>query len=156
MPRRTRPTKRAIEPDPKYGNANISEFINRMMHDGKKSTARRVMYDALTMVEERMKRNAVEVFEQALRNATPTIEVKPRRVGGSTYQIPVEVEPSRRNALAMRWLLSAARTRGGHGMPEKLAAELMDAAQGQGSAVKKKDDTHRMAEANRTFAHFRF
>ena len=156
MPRRYRPAKRHIEPDPKYGNTAISEFINRMMHDGKKSTARRVMYDALTMVEEKTKRNAVEVFEQALRNATPTIEVKPRRVGGSTYQIPVEVEPRRRNALAMRWLLSAARTRSGRGMPEKLAAELMEASQGQGSAVKKKDDTHRMAEANRTFAHFRW
>ncbi len=156
MPRRYRPPKRIIEPDPKYGNQNISQFVNRMMHKGKKSTARHVMYAALAMVEERAKRNPVEVFEQAIRNATPTIEVKPRRVGGSTYQIPVEVEPHRRNALAMRWILAAARARGGKGMPEKLAGELMDAAQGQGAAVKKKDDTHRMAEANRTFAHYRW
>ena len=156
MPRRYRPAKRPIVPDPKYQNANVSEFISRMMRDGKKSTARRVLYDALALVEERSKRNPVEVFEQALRNATPTIEVKPRRVGGSTYQIPVEVEPHRRNALAMRWLLAAARTRSGRGMSEKLAGELLDASQNQGSAVKKKEDTHRMAEANRTFAHYRW
>jgi small subunit ribosomal protein S7 len=131
-------------------------FINRMMRAGKKSVARRVMYDALALVEERSKRNPIEVFEQALRNVTPMIEVKPRRVGGSTYQVPVEVEPYRRGSLAMRWLLAAARARGGKGMAEKLASELMDAAQGQGAAVKKKDDTHRMAEANRTFAHYRW
>ena len=156
MPRRYNPPKREVEPDPKYGSQNITRFVNRMMHDGKKSTAFRVMYDAMTIVEERIKRNPLEIFEQALRNATPSVEVKPRRVGGSTYQIPVEVEPHRRNALAMRWILAAARTRGGRGMAEKLAAELMDASQGQGAAVKKKDDTHRMAEANRTFAHYRW
>jgi small subunit ribosomal protein S7 len=156
MPRRYQPPKREVLPDPKFNNLNISRFINRMMKSGKKSTARRVMYEALDIVEERLKRNPVDVFEQALRNSTPSVEVKPRRVGGSTYQIPVEVEPHRRSALAMRWILQAARTRSGRGMPEKLAGELMDASQGQGAAVKKKDDTHRMAEANRTFAHYRW
>ncbi len=156
MPRRYQPAKRQVVPDPKYGNISVAQFINRMMHGGKKSTARKVMYDALELVETRAKRSPIEVLEQALKNTTPTIEVKPRRVGGSTYQIPVEVEPHRRAALAMRWLLAAANARGGHGMHEKLAAELMDAAQGQGAAVKKKEDTHRMAEANRTFAHYRW
>jgi small subunit ribosomal protein S7 len=131
-------------------------FINRVMKDGKKSTARRLMYDALDIIEERTSKNPVETFEQALQNASPMVEVKPRRVGGSTYQVPVEVNPYRRNSLAMRWLLDAARSRGGHGFAEKLASELMDAAAGQGAAVKKKDDAHRMAEANRTFAHFRW
>jgi len=156
MPRRYQPAKREVAPDPKYNSLNITRFVNRMMHSGKKSTALTVMYKALALIEERAKRNPIEVFEQALRNATPSVEVKPRRVGGSTYQIPVEVEPHRRSALAMRWILQAARARGGRGMPEKLAGELMDAAQGQGAAVKKKDDTHRMAEANRTFAHYRW
>jgi small subunit ribosomal protein S7 len=131
-------------------------FINRLMKEGKKSTARRVMYDALELVEQRAKRNPVELFEQAIQNVTPMIEVKPRRVGGSTYQVPVEVNPYRRSTLAMRWILSAARTRSGRTMAEKLAGELMDAANGQGNAVKKKEDTHRMAEANRTFAHYRW
>jgi small subunit ribosomal protein S7 len=156
MPRRNRPPKRKIEPDPKYNNVHVTMFINRMMRGGKKSTARRVMYDALELIEERAKRNPVEVFEQAIQNATPMIEVKPRRVGGSTYQVPVEVDTYRRLTLAMRWLLGAARARGGHGMADKLAGELMDAARGQGAAIKKKDDTHRMAEANRTFAHYRW
>lgn len=156
MPRRYQPPKRQVEPDPKYGSVSVAQFINRMMRGGKKSTARKVMYDALDLVETRAKRNPIEVLDQALKNTTPAIEVKPRRVGGSTYQIPVEVEPHRRGALAMRWLLAAASARGGHGMHEKLAAELMDAAQGQGAAVKKKEDTHRMAEANRTFAHYRW
>ncbi len=156
MPRRYQPPKREVLPDPKYNNLNISRFVNRMMHSGKKSTALRVMYRALAIVEDRAKRNPIEVFEQALRNTTPSVEVKPRRVGGSTYQIPVEVEPHRRSALAMRWILAAARARSGRGMPEKLAGELLDASQGQGAAVKKKDETHRMAEANRTFAHYRW
>jgi len=143
-------------PDPKYGNINVAQFVNRMMRGGKKSVARRVMYKTLDLIEARAKRDPIEVLEQALKNTTPAIEVKPRRVGGSTYQIPVEVEPHRRSALAMRWLLAAAQARGGRGMPEKLAGELMDAAQGQGAAVKKKEDTHRMAEANRTFAHYRW
>jgi small subunit ribosomal protein S7 len=131
-------------------------FVNRMMYGGKKSTASRIIYDAFELMEERAKRDPVELFEQALRNATPALEVKPRRVGGSTYQVPVEVAPNRAISLAMRWLLSAARARGGRSMAEKLAAELMDAANGQGSAIKKKEDTHRMAEANRAFAHYRW
>jgi small subunit ribosomal protein S7 len=127
-----------------------------MMHNGKKSLAQRIMYDALDLVAERAKREPVEVFEQALKNVMPMIEVKPRRVGGSTYQVPIEVEPYRRLTLAMRWIIQAARARGGRGMSEKLAAELMDAAQNQGAAVKRREDTHRMAEANRTFAHYRW
>ncbi|MCL4239670.1 MAG: 30S ribosomal protein S7 [Anaerolineae bacterium] len=156
MARRYKPPKRRIEPDVKYNNVRIAMFVNRMMHGGKKSTAQRVLYDALEMIEQRAKRDPVEVFEQALRNVTPVLEVKPRRVGGSTYQVPVEVEPSRALSLAMRWLLAAARGRGGHSMSEKLAAELMDAASDQGNAIKKKQDTHRMAEANRAFAHYRW
>lgn len=154
--RRNRPPKRKVAPDPRYGNTQVTMLVNRIMRGGKKSTAQSIMYRALDLIEERTKRNPVEVMEQALRNATPMIEVKARRVGGSTYQVPVEVNPYRRLTLAMRWILQAARTRSGQGMAEKLAAELMDAANGQGAAVKKKDDTHRMAEANRTFAHYRF
>ena len=131
-------------------------FVNRLMKGGKKSTASRVMYDALDLIEQRTNRDPAELFELAMRNATPAIEVKPRRVGGSTYQIPVEVPPRRARALAMRWLLQSARSRHGRSMAEKLAAELMDAANNQGAAIKKKDDTHRMAEANRAFAHYRW
>ena len=156
MPRRYRPPKREVDPDPKYNNVHIAMFINRIMKDGKKSTARRVMYDALDTIEERTGKSPVEVFEQALENATPVIEVKPRRVGGSTYQVPVEVNPYRRMSLAMRWLLEAARARGGHNIADKLANELLDAANGQGAAIRKKDEVHRMAEANRTFAHYRW
>ncbi len=156
MPRRSTPPKRAVTPDVKYNNVHIEMLINRMMVGGKKSTARRVIYDAFELMEERAKRDPVELFEQALRNVTPVLEVKPRRVGGSTYQVPVEVEPQRAIALAMRWVLSAARGRGGRSMAEKLAAEFMDAANNQGSAVKKKEDTHRMAEANRAFASYRW
>lgn len=156
MPRRFRPPKRPVTPDPKYGSLNVSMFVNRMMHGGKKSTARRVLYGAFALIEERVGRPPVEVFDQALQNVSPMIEVKPRRVGGSTYQVPVEVDAYRRLTLAMRWVLQAARARGGRNMSEKLAAELMEAAQGQGSAVKKKEETHRMAEANRTFAHYRW
>ena len=130
-------------------------FINRMMYGGKRSLSQSIMYGALDIVEERVKRNPVDVFEQALRNVTPAIEVKPMRVGGATYQVPVEVPHDRATSVAMRWLLESARKRGGRNMAEKLANELMDALNGQGSAVKKKDDTHRMAEANRAFAHFR-
>jgi small subunit ribosomal protein S7 len=131
-------------------------FINRIMADGKKSVARRLVYDALDLIEERAKREPIEVFEEALRNVTPMVEVKPRRVGGSTYQVPVEVDTHRGRALAMRWLVAAARARGGRGFSQKLAGELMDAARGEGAAFKKKTDTHRMAEANRTFAHYRW
>jgi len=156
MPRRLTPSKHEVEPDVKYNNVHISMLVNRMMHGGKKSTARGVIYDALSLVQDRAKRDPIEVFEQALRNVTPVLEVKPRRVGGSTYQVPVEVEPGRALSLAMRWILQAARARGGRSSAEKLAGEFMDAATGQGSAVKKKEDTHRMAEANRAFAHYRW
>jgi len=155
MPRRNRPPQRKIEPDKKYANVHLAMFVNRMMRGGKKSTAQRIMYNALDLVEERMKREPIEVFEQALRNVAPTVEVKPKRVGGSTYQVPIEVPHERSISLAMRWILEYSRTRGGRNMEEKLAAELMDAANGQGNAIKRKDDTHRMAEANRAFAHFR-
>jgi small subunit ribosomal protein S7 len=126
------------------------------MHDGKKTVAQRILYDAFDIVEERARRNPNDLFEQALRNATPVLEVKPRRVGGSTYQVPVEIRGDRRRALAMRWLITAARNRSGKSMSEKLAGELLDAANGVGATIKKKEDTHRMAEANRAFAHYRF
>jgi small subunit ribosomal protein S7 len=156
MPRRYRPPKRQVIPDPRYDNVNLAMFINRVMANGKKSVARRLVYDALDLIEERTKRAPVEVFEEALRNVTPMVEVKPRRVGGSTYQVPIEVDSHRGRALAMRWLVAAARARSGRGFSQKLAGELMDAARGEGTAFKKKTDTHRMAEANRTFAHYRW
>lgn len=156
MSRRVSAVKREVIPDIRYNNVVVSMFINRMMRGGKKSTAQRVMYGAFELIEQRAKRPALEVFEQAMRNATPQIEVKPRRVGGATYQVPVEVPADRRNTLAMRWLLGAARSRGGKSMAEKLANELMDAAAGTGSAIKKREETHKMAEANRAFAHFRW
>lgn len=155
MSRRSTPPKRRVPPDNKYDNVYVQMFINRMMYGGKKSTATGIMYEALEIVEERSKRHPIEIFELALRNVTPTVEVKPRRVGGSTYQVPIEVPQERAVSLGMRWLLQFSRSRGGRGMAQKLAAELMDAANNQGNAVKKKDDTHRMAEANRAFAHFR-
>jgi small subunit ribosomal protein S7 len=142
-------------PDNKYNNVHIAMFINRMMIGGKKSTASKIMYTALDIIEERSQKDPVEIFELALRNVTPAVEVKARRVGGSTYQVPVEVPHHRALALAMRWLLQNTRSRSGRGMAAKLAGELIDAAAGQGASVKKKDDTHRMAEANRAFAHFR-
>lgn len=143
-------------PDVKYNNVHVAMFINRMMRGGKKSVAQRMLYEAFDLIEQRAKRDPIEVFELAIRNATPALEVKPRRVGGSTYQVPVEVEPRRALSLAMRWLLQAARARGGRNIAEKLAAEFMDAAAEQGNAIKKKQDTHRMAEANRAFAHYRW
>lgn len=156
MPRRYRPPKRVTPPDQKYNSMTVAMFINRMMKGGKKSTAQRVMYDAFDIIEERAKRPPLEVFDQALRNATPAVEVKPRRVGGSTYQVPVEVPAHRARSLAMRWLLASASSRNGRSMAEKLASEFMDAANNQGNAIKKKEDTHRMAEANRAFAHYRW
>jgi small subunit ribosomal protein S7 len=155
MPRRKSPPKRLTPPDNKYNNLYVAMLINRMMYGGKKSLAQRLMYDALDIMEERAKRNPIEVMEQGLRNVQPAIEVKPMRVGGATYQVPVEVAHERGVTLAMRWILENARSRGGRNMSEKLANELLDAANGQGASVKKKDDTHRMAEANRAFAHFR-
>ena len=156
MPRRYRPEKRVVEPDLRYGSVHVAMFINRLMRDGKKSTARGVLYDSFDLIEQRTKRPPLEVFEEALKNVTPQIEVKPRRVGGATYQVPIPVEPHRQTALAMRWLLGAARSRGGRSMADKLANEFMDAATNQGAAMKKKDDTHRMAEANKAFAHYRW
>jgi small subunit ribosomal protein S7 len=156
MSRRYRPEKREVEPDLRYDNVVVSMFVNRLMYGGKKSVATRVLYDSFDLIEERAKQPAIEVFERALQNVSPQVEVKPRRVGGSTYQVPVEVPSNRRLSLAMRWILMAARKRGGRSMAEKLAAEFMDAMNGQGAAVKRKDDAHRMAEANRAFSHYRF
>ncbi|HSH04249.1 MAG TPA: 30S ribosomal protein S7 [Anaerolineae bacterium] len=156
MPRRYRPEKREVQPDLRYGSVNVEMFVNRLMIGGKKSVARRVLYDSFELVEKRANRPALEVFDEAMENVMPHIEVKPRRVGGATYQVPVEVPQSRRLSLAMRWLLTAADKRNGRSMSEKLANEFMDAANNQGAAVKRRDDAHRMAEANRAFAHFRF
>ncbi len=156
MSRRNRAVKRPMVPDVKYNSPVITEFINRMMRGGKKSVAQKVVYDTLELIEQRAKRNPMEVFDQAIKNVMPTIEVKPRRVGGATIQVPVEIAADRRMALTNRWILAAARARGGKSMAEKLAGELMDAAQGQGSAIKKREDTHKMAEANRAFAHYRW
>ena len=145
-----------VAPDVRYNSVLVTQFINRLMKGGKKSTAARVMYDAMDLMESRSKRDPLEVFEQAVQNSMPILEVKPRRVGGSTYQIPVEVSSHRRLTLAMRWLLASARGRPGKSMSEKLAAEFMDAAQGVGATIKKKEDTHKMAEANRAFSHYRW
>ena len=156
MARRNRADKRPVRPDVKHNSELVSSFINKLMTSGKKTVAASIFYDALDIVEGRAKKPGIEIFEQAVKNATPLIEVRPRRVGGATYQVPLEVRPDRRQSLAIRWLVSSARARSGKSMAEKLAAEFMDAANGQGSAVKRKDDTHRMAEANRAFAHYRF
>lgn len=156
MPRRSRPEKREVLPDARYGSRTVAMFTNKVMVSGKKSTAERIMYSALDLVGERTNRNPIDVFEQALRNSTPMLEVKPRRVGGATYQVPVDIRPDRRLALAIRWLLRSARARGGRTMSEKLAGELMDAATNQGATIKRREDTHRMAEANKAFAHYRW
>ncbi len=156
MARRNRAPKRYIEPDLKYNSELVARFVNKLMHDGKKTVASRIFYEALDMAEQRTKKPGIEVFEQAIKNATPMIEVRPRRVGGATYQVPLEVRPERRRSLAIRWLVSSARARSGRSMAEKLAAELLDAANNQGTTVKKREDTHRMAEANRAFAHYRW
>jgi small subunit ribosomal protein S7 len=155
MSRRSRPEKPEILPDARYNSLHVQSFINRMMRDGKKSTASSVLYEAMDLIEERVKRNPLEVFETAVKNVGPMMEVKPRRVGGATYQVPMEVAPHRRFALAARWLISAARTRSGKSFSEKLAGELMDAANNTGNAVRKRDETHKMAEANRAFSHYR-
>jgi small subunit ribosomal protein S7 len=156
MPRRNRPPKREIAPDIKYNSVLVQQFINKLMVKGKTSVAQSIFYDALDIIEARTKRPGLEVFEQAVRNATPILEVKPRRVGGATYQVPVEVPADRRLSLAIRWLVSTARKRSGRSMAEKLASELMDAASNSGATVKRREDTHRMAEANRAFAHYRW
>jgi small subunit ribosomal protein S7 len=156
MPRRYRPPRRTVAPDEKYNSELVARFINRLMLGGKKSVATRIMYDAFDIMEERTHRNPLEVFQQAVENATPGVEVRARRVGGATYQVPVEVRPERRSSLAIRWLIRSAQARKGRPMAERLAGELMDAARNTGVTVKKKEDTHKMAEANRAFAHYRW
>lgn len=154
--RRRAAAKRAILPDPKFKSEMIAKFINMVMMHGKKSVAEKIVYGALDSVSEKTKIEAVEALEKALDNVRPMVEVKSRRVGGATYQVPVEVRPNRRNALAMRWLVDAARKRGEKGMGARLAGEILDAAENRGSAVKKREDTHRMAEANKAFSHYRW
>jgi small subunit ribosomal protein S7 len=156
MPRRREVPKREVLPDPKFGSEMLSKFMNAVMKDGKKAVAEKIIYGALDEIAQKKGGDGLSVLNDALDNARPAVEVKARRVGGATYQVPVEVRPSRQNALAMRWLIEAARKRGEKSMARKLAGELMDAADKRGSAVKKREDTHRMAEANKAFAHFRW
>ena len=156
MPRRRVVGQRKILPDPKFGSELLAKFMNVVMLDGKKSTAEKIVYGALDIVATKADKSHLEVFEVALENIRPTVEVKSRRVGGSTYQVPVEVRPVRRNALGMRWMVDAARKRGEKSMAQRLAAEMLDAAENKGSAVKKREDVHRMAEANKAFAHYRW
>ena len=156
MSRRQRAVKRETPPDPQYGSTTVTKFINNLMVDGKKSLSERIFYDAMRTIEEKTGQPAMNVFKQALNNAKPVIEVKSRRVGGATYQVPVEVRPERRNALAMKWLVTYTRQRGDKTMADRLAAELLAASRNEGNTIKKKDDTHRMAEANKAFAHYRW
>jgi small subunit ribosomal protein S7 len=156
MPRKGSVSKRKVTPDSRFGDVAITKFINSLMLDGKKSKAERIFYDALDIAGEKLKKSPFEVFEQAMENVKPLIEVRSRRVGGATYQVPMEVNPFRRQTLAIRWLVAASRNRSANSMTEKLANELMDAAQGKGGAIKKKEDTSKMAEANRAFAHYRW
>jgi len=156
MPRRGRVTRRSIAPDPVYNNETAARFINKLMWDGKKSLAQKIFYEALDIVAKKTGKNPIEVFEQAIKNAMPLLEVRPRRVGGATYQVPMEVRPERRMSLALRWLVNFARERGERTMQERLALELMDAANNAGATIKKKEDTHKMAEANKAFAHYRW
>ena len=156
MSRRHRAEKREIVPDPKYKNEVVTKFMNSVMHEGKKSVAEAIVYGAMGIIETKTKQDALAVFRQALDNVMPQIEVRSRRVGGATYQVPVEVRPDRRQALAIRWLLTAARGRNEKTMVDKLSGELLDAANNRGNAVKKREDTHRMAEANRAFSHYRW
>jgi small subunit ribosomal protein S7 len=154
--RRAGAAKREVLPDPKYGSRLVTKFINIMMLRGKKSVAERIMYDAMAAMEDRAKQEGLKLFKTAVENVKPAVEVKSRRVGGSTYQVPVEVRPERRTSLSMRWLIGAARNRPERSMSDKLAAELLDAANNRGTAVKKREDTHKMAEANKAFAHYRW
>ena len=156
MSRRSRAEKRETPPDPRFKSRTVTKFINNLMRDGKKSIAEKIFYDAVDILEQRTGQPGVQVFEQALTNAKPSLEVKSRRVGGATYQVPIEVRPERRAALATRWLISYARNRSEKSMSERLAAELLAASRGEGTTIKKKDDTHRMAEANKAFAHYRW
>jgi small subunit ribosomal protein S7 len=156
MPRRRVIAKREVLPDPKYGNVTLAKFMNHVMVSGKKSVAETIVYGALDIVHERLNKDPVEAFDEALENIAPMVEVKSRRVGGATYQVPVEVRPARRVALSMRWLVEHARNRGEKSMRQRLAGEIIDASQGKGNAVKKREDVHRMAEANKAFSHYRF
>jgi len=156
MSRRHAAEKREIIPDPKFGNVVVSKFMNAIMYDGKKSVAEQIVYGAFDRIQARLKREPVEVFHEALDNVKPAVEVRSRRVGGATYQVPVDVRPERREALAIRWLIDASRKRNENTMEERLAAELMDAVQNRGTAVKKREDTHKMADANKAFSHYRW
>lgn len=153
--RRGKPERRELPPDVRYGSVLVQKFINHVMRRGKKSLAMRIVYDSFGVIREKTGKNPLEVFEQAIRNVGPIMEVRPRRVGGATYQVPMEVPDYRRTTLAMRWILEAAKARTGKSMVEKLSAELLDAASGQGAAIRKRDETHKMAEANRAFSHYR-
>ena len=156
MPRRARVTKRTILPDPIYANVGLAKFVNCLMLKGKKSVAEGIVYEAFEKIRRSSRKEPLDVFDQAMRNVTPILEVKPKRVGGATYQVPVEIRHDRRQALARRWIIRYARGRSGRSMSEKLAAELMDAANGVGASIKRKDDTHKMAESNKAFSHFRY
>jgi small subunit ribosomal protein S7 len=156
MPRKGPAPKRQVLPDPRYNSRTLARFINKIMLRGKKSTAERITYGAFSILADKTQKDPMDVFTQALNNVMPLVEVRPRRVGGATYQVPMEVRPDRRQAMGMRWLISFARSRAGRTMEERLAAELLDAANNQGSSVKKREDTHRMAEANKAFAHYRW
>ena len=156
MSRRHSAEKREVNPDPKFGNIIITKFMNSIMYDGKKSAAETIVYGALELIETKTKQGPLPIFEQALENVMPTIEVRSRRVGGATYQVPVEVRTSRRQALGIRWIIASARDRNEKTMTERLAGELLDASNSRGNAVKKREDTHRMAEANRAFSHYRW
>ena len=156
MPRRNRPERRTVAPDPLYNSDAVAKFVNIVMKDGKRSVAEKIVYDALTRAGRQQRKEPIEVFDTALRNATPLLEVKPRRVGGATYQVPIEIRPDRRLALARRWLVRFARQRPGKSMAEKLASEFMDAVNNTGGAVRRKEETHRMAESNKAFSHFRY
>ncbi|HET8709751.1 MAG TPA: 30S ribosomal protein S7 [Spongiibacteraceae bacterium] len=156
MPRRRVVAKREVLPDPKFGNTKLAKFMNHVMISGKKSVAEGIVYGALDIVSKRLNKDPLEAFDSALDNIAPMVEVKSRRVGGATYQVPVEVRPSRRMALAMRWLVDYARARGEKSMAQRLAGEILDASEGKGAAVKKREDVHRMAEANKAFSHYRF
>jgi len=156
MPRRGKVPKRKVSPDPVYGSVTVKKFINKIMLDGKKAVAERIFYSAMENVGQKLKKPPIEIFEKALKNLAPLMEVKPRRVGGSTYQVPIEVSPERGEALAMKWIREFSRSRSGKSMVDRLSAEIVDAYNGTGPAMKKKEDTHRMAEANKAFAHFRW
>mgnify|MGYP000434883538 CR=1 FL=1 len=156
MPRRKRAERREVKPDPKYNDYEVAKFVNKIMWDGKKSLAYKIFYKAMDIIKEKTKEDPLAVFKKALNNVKPRLEVRPRRVGGATYQIPIEVPPHRSLSLAIRWIVESARARKGKPMAERLAEELIEASQGQGTSVKKKEDTHKMAEANRAFAHYRW